>query len=291
MFDNDDGPVIRPPSEADSVLLQATLGCSHNKCTFCGAYKTRPFRIVDPESVRRELEHAARLRPRARRVFLCDGDALVIPQRRLAPLLRMVREALPRVTRIATYANARSIARKSDQELRELRELGLSLLYTGLESGDDATLAAVNKGVDAATQIEQARRARAAGMKLNVTVLLGLAGPGRSQDHARATGEALSAMDPEQAAALTLMLIPGTPLHADWQAGRFELPDSAGMLAELHAMLRHTELSRGLFMANHASNYLALRVRLPRDKEAALQRIERAMRGEEELRSEGMRGL
>jgi len=291
MFVSEDEPVIRPPSEADSILLLATLGCSHNKCAFCGAYKARPFRIVSPEAVRRQLEHAARWRPDVRRVFLCDGDALVMPQRKLVPLLEDIRAALPRVTRVASYANAKSLARKSPAELVRLRELGLALLYLGLESGDDPTLAAMCKGVDAATQIEQACKARAAGMKLNVTVLLGLAGPERSQLHAEATGRALTAMDPEQAAALTLMLVPGTPLHEDWRRGRFTLPDSRAMLAELRTLLAHTTLSRGLFMANHASNYLPIRARLPRDKDATLRIIDAALRGERELTPEWRRRL
>lgn len=285
------GTVIRPPSEADSVLLQVTLGCSHNRCTFCGAYRGKRFAFKPLEILESDLEFAARYMSRHRRVFLCDGDALIMPQARLRHILSRIREMLPWVTRVGTYANAKSLARKTDEELAELKALGLGAVYLGLESGDDQVLAQVNKGVAVADMVRQGRRARAAGFKLNVTVLLGLAGPVGSARHARLTGEALSAMDPEQVGALTLMLIPGTPLHADWKAGRFVLPGAREMLAELREMLVHTGLTRGLFLADHPSNYLPLKVRLPKDKAEALSAIDAALAGETPLRPEWQRGL
>lgn len=286
-----EGVVIRPPSEADSILLQVTLGCSHNKCTFCGAYKAKRFTIKPREVVLRDLDFAARCCKRQRRVFLCDGDALVMPQKRLVPLLQDIRERLPWVSRVATYANAKSLRHKSIDELRELRELGLRTVYMGVESGDDATLAMIKKGETAAEMVHQAARAKEAGLKRNVTVLLGVAGEERSLEHARRTAEVLNAMQPEYAAALTLMLIPETPLALDAQAGRFTLPGAMSMLAELREMIAHLELERSQFFSNHASNYVPLALRLPRDKEHALDMLDKALAGRLQLRDETIRRL
>lgn len=286
-----EGVTIRPPSEAGSILLQATLGCSHNKCGFCGAYKNRPFRMLPRDAVLRELEQARDYCQGQRRVFLCDGDALIMPQRRLLQLLADIREYLPWVTRVSVYANARSLRRKSSEELRELRRMGLRTVYMGLESGHDPTLAAVNKGETASSMVEQALRAREAGLKRNVTVLLGLAGMEDSLDHARATAAALNQMQPEYTAALTLMLIPGTPLELRARNGEFQLPDARAMLAELHELLSHLEITKGQFFSNHASNYLPLALRLPKDKQQALELLESALAGSVHLREERQRRL
>jgi radical SAM superfamily enzyme YgiQ (UPF0313 family) len=286
-----EGNIIRPPSEANSILLQVTVGCSRNRCTFCGTYLGERFRIKPEEIVREDIAFAAQHCRRQRRLFLCDGDALVIPQRRLTSILADVRAQLPWVTRIGSYANARSIGLKSDAELRELRELGLGILYMGLESGDDATLKAVRKGADAATQVAMGRKAIAAGMKLSVTVILGVAGRARSAVHARETARVLSEIDPDYVGALSLMLIPGTPLYEDWRTGAFELLDPAEMLAELRTLIAETRLSRGLFHANHASNYLPIKARLPRDRDEVVALLDRALAGGVTLKPEYMRGL
>jgi len=286
-----EGVVIRPPSEADSILLQATLGCSHNKCTFCGAYKDKRFDIVPRERVLQDLAWASRHCQGQRRLFICDGDALIMPQKRLVQLLQDIREQLPWVARVGVYANAKSLRRKSMEELRELRGLGLRTVYMGLESGHDPTLEAVNKGETAASMVEQALRAREAGFKRNVTVLLGLAGPEASLQHARATAEALNAMQPEYAAALTLMLIPGTPLEERQRRGEFELPGPMTMLAELRELLAGLEIRQGQFFSNHASNYLPLALRLPRDKDRALALLDRALAGGVRLKDEELRRL
>lgn len=285
-----EGDVFRPPSEARSLLLQVTVGCSHNRCRFCAMYRDRRYRARELAEITADLAAAARERGERSRVFLCDGDALSLPQPTLLAVLRAIRQTLPAVTAVASYASARNLAGKTDAELLELRQWGLRLLHFGLESGDAPTLAAVGKQGDAAFHVLQGQRARAAGLKLFVTVLLGLGGTHRSAVHARATAQALSAMQPEYVGALSLMLVPGTPLHAEHERGRFILPDAMGLLRELRTMLELTEL-RGLFYANHASNYLPLRVRLPRERMAALARVDASLRGELPLRPEWLRGL
>lgn len=286
-----EGNIIRPPSEANSILLQVTVGCSRNKCTFCGTYRGERFKIKPDDVIMADIAFAAQYCQRQRRVFLCDGDALIIPHQRLVRILTAIRDQLPWVTRVGLYANVKSLKMKTPEQLVELRELGVGIAYMGLETGDDVTLRAINKGARAADMIAMGRKARQAGMKLSVTVLLGIAGRARSSEHARETGRVLTAIDPEYVGALSLILIPGTPLHEDYAAGRFELLEPIEMLQELRTMLAHTHLSRGLFHANHASNYLPIRARLPRDRESTLQLIDEALAGKVALKPEYLRAL
>ena len=224
-------------------------------------------------------------------MFLCDGDALIIPQKRLLKILTEIEKQLPWVTRVGVYANAKSLEMKTAEELEALRAHGLGIAYMGLETGDDVTLKSINKGADSEKMIRMGRKLRSAGIKLSVTVLLGIAGRERSEIHARETGRVLSAIDPEYVGALSLMLIPGTPLYEAHAGGRFELIEPAEMLAELRTMMAHTHLSRGLFHANHASNYLPIKARLPRDKEEVLELIDNALAGRVSLKPEDLRAL
>ena len=286
-----EGHIIRPPSEANSIILQVTVGCSHNKCTFCGSYMGRQFKIKSEEIIQEDIEFARHHCRTQRRVFLCDGDGLIIPQPRLLQILMEIEEKLPWITRVGIYANTKSLKRKSLKELMELEAHGLKIVYMGLESGDDKTLSKVCKKADSATIVTQGRKVRQAGMKLSITVLLGLAGPERSGIHARETGRVLTEMDPEYIGALSLMLIPGTPMYQDWKAGDFILPEPEKMLMELRTMIANTHISQGLFFANHASNYLPIRARLPRDRESAIQIIDKALAGNIPLRPDWMRAL
>lgn len=285
-----EGNMIRPPSEANSILLQATVGCSHNKCTFCGAYKGERFKIKPDEIIMADIAYAARHFRHIRRLFICDGDALIIPQKRLLNILMEIEKQLPWVTRVGVYANHKSIDMKSPEELRELKAHGLGIAYMGLESGDDATLSAVNKGADAAKMIRMGRKIREAGVRLSITVLLGLAGPDRSEAHARETGRVLTAIDPEYVGALSLMLIPGTPMHEDAENGKFRMIAPREMLRELRTIIDYTDMT-GLFHANHASNYLPIKARLPRDKEKTLAMIDQALAGKINLKPEWLRAL
>lgn len=286
-----EGMIIRPPSEADSILLQVTLGCSHNKCTFCGAYKEKRFAIKDDSTIDADIDYASRNFRFQRRVFLMDGDSLIIPQPRLVRILSRIREKMPWILRVGIYGNAKGILRKTEEELAELRRLGLGIVYFGLESGDALTLSQVKKGHTPERLIEAGRRVRAAGLKLSAMVILGLAGPERSLEHARATGEALSAIDPNYVGVLTLMAPPNTELAAQLRQGTFQLLSPELMLRELREMLFHTTMTRGLFFSNHASNYLPLRVRMPAEKAKALESIDRALAGNIALKPEWMRGL
>ena len=286
-----EGNCIRPPSEAYSILLQVTVGCSHNKCTFCGTYTGKRFRIKEDRIILSDILFASKYMKRQNRVFLMDGDALIIPQQRLMWILDRIREHLPWVRRVGAYANAKSIKMKSPEELIQLRKNGLGILYLGVETGDEELLKEIHKGTSAKHLINMGRKVRDADIKLSVTVLLGIAGRERSLEHARTTGELLSAMDPNYVGALTVMLIPGTPLHEDFTSGKFELPDERGFLLELREMIAHTNLSRGLFFSNHASNYLPVKARLPKGKQQALDQIDGALRGDIGLRPEWMRAL
>jgi radical SAM superfamily enzyme YgiQ (UPF0313 family) len=286
-----EGTIIRPPSEANSILLQVTVGCSRNKCTFCGTYSGEPFRIKSDEVIMEDIAFAAAHCRRQRRVFLCDGDALIVPQQRLLRILDAIAAQLPWVTRVGAYANAKSLELKSIEELQELRRHRLGIVYMGLESGDDDTLKRINKGAGSSEMIAMGLKAREAGFKLSITVILGIAGRERSRVHAAETGRVLSAIDPDYVGALSLMLIPGTPLYQDWRSGTFTLIEPAEMLAELRTMIAATHLSNGLFHANHASNYLPIRARLPRDRQATLALIDRALAGDLSLRPEFMRAL
>ncbi len=286
-----EGMCIRPPSEANSILLQATVGCSHNKCTFCGSYKDKRFRIKDNDIILSDILFASRYMRDQDRLFIMDGDALIIPYRRLTWILERIKEHLPWVKRVGVYANTKGIRMKSEEELIRLKEMGIGIIYMGIETGDDQTLEAIRKGAKAQRILDMGKKVKRAGIKLSVTVLLGIAGKERSLIHSKATGELLSAIDPDYIGALTLMIMPGTPLADDLSSGRFELPDNFGMLMELREMIAATNLTGGLFFSNHASNYLPVKARLPKEKKQTLDLIDMALQGKVELRPEWMRAL
>ncbi|NVM25574.1 MAG: radical SAM protein, partial [Desulfobacterales bacterium] len=225
------------------------------------------------------------------RLFIMDGDTLIIPYPRLMWILERVKEHLPWVKRVGVYANTKGIRMKGEEELIRLKEMGLGIVYMGIETGDDQTLEAIRKGANSQRILDMGLKVKGAGIKLSVTVLLGIAGKKRSLIHARATGELLSAMDPDYVGALTLMIMPGTPLSDDLLSGRFELPDNFGLLMELREMIASTDLTRGLFFSNHASNYLPVKARYPEGKRQALDLIDMAFQGKVDLRPEWMRTL
>lgn len=285
------GNVIRPPSEANSIILQVTVGCSHNRCTFCGVYKGEKFRYKDAAVIDRDLDYAGQHLQRHSRLFLADGDVLSIPQHRLVPLFQKIRRKLPWIRRISLYGNSRGLQHKTVDDLLALKALGLHRVYLGLESGEDAVLASIRKGSTSAQMIAAAYKVRKAGIFLSVTVLLGIAGIQGSIRHAIATAGVLNHMAPNQIAALTVMPIPGTSLYDDMDRGKFQLPNELGVLQELKALVSHIELDKVQFQANHASNFLPIDCRLERDKAVTLTRIDQALAGEIPLMPDYMRGL
>jgi radical SAM superfamily enzyme YgiQ (UPF0313 family) len=286
-----EGRIYRPPSEADAYILQATIGCSWNHCTYCDMYRDKRFRVRALDETLADIDRAARrFGPRIDKLFVADGDALVMDMDAWLAILGRARERLPGLRRVSCYAMARNVLEKSDDELKQLRAAGLRRLYIGPESGDDATLKKIAKGDDAQAHVTAARRARAAGLELSVIVLLGIAGD-RSDEHARATADLVTAMDPEYFAALTVTVVPGTPLAKLAGRGKFAVPDVPHLLAELRTMVEHARPTDTLFRTNHASNYLPLGGRLPADRDRILAVIDGALAGRIPLRPERLRGL
>ena len=286
-----EGTCIRPPPEAASILLQVTLGCSHNRCTFCGTFKDKRFQIKADDIILSDILYASKYMKGQDQVFLMDGDALIIPQKRLLWILEQIREHLPWVKRVGAYANTKSIRMKSPDELVELQEKGLGKLYLGADTGDDEIRKKINKGSTAQQCIEMGRRVKDAGMELTLTILLGIGGKEKSLAHARTTGELISAIDPDYVGLLTVILMPGTPLWEEHERGDFEMPDEHGLLMEMKEMIAHTNVSHCLFTSQHISNYLLIRTWLPEGKQEALDMIDAALRKEIGLRPEWMRAF
>jgi radical SAM superfamily enzyme YgiQ (UPF0313 family) len=268
-----EGMIFRPPSEAGSLILQVTVGCSYNRCTFCSAYRGKTFRIKKFEEIKEDIDEAALLRPPVRRVFLADGDALVLRQEKLIRILRYLKTELRALERVGIYANSRDILDKSGEELKELRETGLGILYLGVESGNDEILNRIKKNTTVDQLIRAGRKIKESGILLSVTVILGIGGVEFSQVHAEDTGKVLTEMDPDFVGALSLMVVPGTPIAKEIEKGGLVLPDPFGLIRELETMITHCRLNDGFFASNHASNYLPVRIRMPEEKEEALRII------------------
>jgi len=272
-------PVFRPPSESESLILQVTLGCSHNACTFCAMYRTKRFAVRALSEVCGEIREAGRRWPGVKRVFLGDGDALAAPAGFLADVLRALGEAFPGLRRVTAYASPQNLLEKTPEELTALREGGLSMFYLGFESGDDEVLKAVNKGVTAEETVAAVLKGHAAGMRSSLMVLLGLGGRDRSEAHARRSAEALNRIQPHHLSCLTWYPVPEAPLYRQIERGAFTLPDDEGILTELGWLLSDLKLTDTVFRANHASNPLPLAGRMNRDRDALLSAVEAARSG------------
>ena len=278
------GAVYRPPSEAHSLIVQCTLGCSHNKCAFCIMYKEKQFSINPPEQVLGDLAEARTYYPRIERVFLADGDALILPMDYLLTVLDYIRDHFPECERVSAYASTKALMRKSDDELKALREHGLQMVYVGLESGDEELLKKYDKGVTAEQIIEHSLRAKAAGMTLSVTAINGMGGREESEKHALATAAALSRIKADYVAMLTLRVYSGTPLH-DWiERGELTMLGPQELALENRLILQHIDSEGSVFRSNHASNYLPLKGTLNRDRDALIERIDQALAGEVRFR-------
>ena len=284
-------PVFRPPSEADSLILQVTIGCSHNRCTFCGMYATKRFRTKATEEIRADIDQARRMfGPGVRRVFLADGDAMCLSTRRLTAILDLLNGAFPNLQRVGIYANARDLLTKTDGELLELRTRKLRMLYVGLESGDSETLASIDKGATPGEIVEAVKRARRAGMATSVMVLVGLAGVERSLEHARLSAEATNEMAPEFTALLTYTPVPGTARYDRIASGQADLPSPRGSIEEIKAFVQALDCVT-YFTCNHASNYVPLTGRMPQAKARIVGHLDAALAGHLPMKPELLRGL
>ena len=284
------GKVYRPPSEAYSLIVQVTYGCSHNRCAFCDMYDDKRFAMRPMDEIREDFEMARQLYRRVERVFLADGDALMRKTDDLVRILGLIYGLFPECQRVSCYASPASLQVKSEDDLRLLRERGLQMVYMGLESGCDAVLTRMSKGHDAAAIVEAGQKARRCGMTLSVTAISGLGGTALWREHAVDTAEAVSRMRPDYLGLLTLMVEPGTPL-ADWvREGSFTLLSPVEVLKETELFLQHVDSEGTVFRMNHASNYLTLKGTLNRDRQALLDKVRSGLSGAS-LKPEFLRAL
>ncbi len=280
-FDDYDTPVYRPPSEADSFILRVTRGCAHNHCTYCNMYRGVKFEKLSDEQIMRQIAIAYSVdREGIRKVFLADGDALVLETKRLLKILHTLKKYFPNLEKVASYAAPGDILRKSVNELRQLREAGLQLLYYGMESGDSQTLKDIRKGVNGPQSIEVGRKVKEAGMQLSIMIILGIAGVPGSERHALATAHAINEIKPDFLSALSLMLYRGSELKDQFERGEFQPLPPYGLMEELKMIVEHLDLPETenmIFRSNHVSNYIRLAATLPREKDLLLQDIQRSI--------------
>ncbi|MFA5031852.1 MAG: radical SAM protein [bacterium] len=287
------GMVIRPPSEADSFILQVTYGCSHNKCSFCPTYLDKPFQVREMDGILKDIKEAEKDISYTRRVFLADGNAMVLSNEKLVPILDALNSGFPTLQRIGTYANADDILRKTNKELEDLVQKKLSMIYIGLESGNNKVLERIHKGTTVESMIEAVQKAQKAGFKVSVIGLLGLGGTDLWKEHSIDTGKAITAMQPLYFSLLTVMIVKGTELYTEWKEKKFVLPEPIDMIKEMRLIIENVNVSSGcIFRTNHASNYLPLSGRFPNDKEKFLRDIDSVIKeGGESLKPEWGRGL
>ncbi|MFX1415790.1 MAG: radical SAM protein [Promethearchaeota archaeon] len=289
-----EGSIWRPPSEARSLILQATIGCSHNACTFCVSYKGRQYRVRGAEGIAADLSMLDEgIRHRVRRVFLADGNALAMDTSEILRTLEVLDHELPNLERVGAYGYAKDVRNKSTNDLREIGSAGLGIVYLGLETGDDKLLRWSRKGVTSKENTEACTKIRKAEIPLSLTIILGLGGLEHSERHASKTAEALNIIDPEYVGALTLMIPPGTPLFEMTERGEFNPMSPDESLKELKLLVEKLDLSECVFRTNHASNYLPLAGTMNRDQQKLLDLLEAVLESQDRtsLKPEHMRGL
>jgi len=270
-----EGTLYRPPSEGDSLILQATIGCSWNRCSFCAMYREKRFRVRPIEELDAEISFARdQMGAGVRKVFLADGDALIAKPSYLHKILDRLRDAFPRLRRVSCYASPQALQVRTVPEMVALREAGLTQYYLGVESGHDAVLQRMDKGVDSAEMIRVAVKAKDAGIKLSTMVLLGAGGPELSLEHARESGRVISAIDPRFVSTLVVTPVDGTPLGDEFARGDFVQMDPIALTRELREFVAHTNVSGAIFRSNHASNYLPMGGTLPKDKARILEALD-----------------
>lgn len=277
-----EGIVYRPPSEARSLIIQVTIGCAHNTCTFCNMYKAKKFRVRNMLEILSDLEEASRSRYAGyiEKVFLADGDALVMKTEELLTILSAVRRLFPQVTRVASYGTAQDILRKTEEELKQLQEAGLGIVYMGAETGDNEILKYINKGVTAEEVIAAGQKLKRCGIQTSVTLISGLGGRGKVKEHAMSCAKLITEMNPEYASFLTLRLYEGTPMYDDVVEGRFERITPDEIVDEMEIFLTHVDSPGTVFRTNHASNYVVLAGDLNEDIPAMLKMLDEAKKNQ-----------
>lgn len=288
-----EGNIFRPPSEAYSLIVQVTIGCAHNDCTFCSMFKDKTFRVRNVEEVLEDLDTARSRYRRVERIFLADGDALVLTNEQLMRIINHINRLFPECERISVYGSPQDVLRKTPEELKELYENGVGIIYIGAESGSDKVLKDICKGATRAEIIQAVRKIEESGIKASVTFISGMGGRDGWEDHAVQTGTMISEMEPSYVGLLTLMVEPGVPLEADIQSGKFQVLTAEEVVAETLLMLKHIDVKNRtcVFRSNHASNYVSLRGDLPRDKDKMIAMLRRAMEDHNMLKDERFRML
>ena len=288
-----EGKIYRPPSEAKSIILQITVGCQHNACTFCTMYKDKSFRIKSRAEIKDIIATATAQDSDAERIFLADGDAIAVDTSLLIETLDQLYEKFPRLKRVGIYGGPKDILAKSPKELADLKAHGLTMVYLGVESGNEGILTSVCKGVTAEQMIAAGQKVKASGLILSCTVIVGLGGKALSNEHALDTARVISSIDPQYLGALTLMVEPLAPLTKAIERGTFQLLTPFEALTEIRTLLEQLRVTHCVFRSNHASNYLPLRATLPDDRDELLKTLDNVIgnRAIEQLRPEGWRGL
>ncbi|HWR62002.1 MAG TPA: radical SAM protein [Clostridia bacterium] len=286
-----DQPLFRPPSEANSLIIQVTIGCSHNKCTFCSMYKSKKFRIRSKADIFTDLEEMAKHYKGVRRIFLADGDALVLKTSDLKDILLKIRELFPGCERIGIYATPKDILNKTVEELTELKEYGLGIVYLGIESGSDKILNDIRKGAGPDEMIEAGKRISSSGIKLSVTLISGIGGKKHWEEHARESARVINEINPDYLGLLTLLVEPGTEMYDLVNSGSFELLSAEEVALETREFIKNLNLRNCVFRSNHASNYFALEGTLPYDKDSLLRQLDGILNNLDDFRHEYYRSL
>ena len=289
---NYEGSVYRPPSEAYSLIIQVTIGCSHNACTFCPMYWDKKFRVRSFEEVYADINEARRNNPHVERIFFADGDALCLSTDKLLPLLGAAKAIFPECTRIGIYGRADNILRKTDEELLRLKEAGLGIIYLGAESGSAEVLKRVNKNETPEELITAVHRAENAGIPVSVTFISGLGGRALMAEHAIETGKMIGEMSASYVGLMTLMIAPGSSISEDIQNSKFEPLTTNEVIKELELILENAECKKDcVIRSNHASNRLVIKGTLPQDRSRLLNQVHKAMNDEKMLRPDKFRGF
>lgn len=286
-----EGIIYRPPSEAYSLIIQISVGCAHNKCTFCNMYKAKKFRIKSLEEVYGDLYEARQMYGHVERIFLADGDSIVLPMEKLTQILLKIKELFPECKRVSAYATPKDILRKSPEDLKELKSLGMGIFYMGIESGSDLILKEIQKGVTSEEIIEAGQKIKKSGIKISATFISGIGGKEKWQENSRESARVITAINPDYVGLLTLMVEPGTKMYDDINSGEFKLLSPEEIMLETRELIKNIHTNNCVFRSNHASNYVALSGTLSEDKEKLISLIDDVLSGKYGYKPEKFRRL